>query len=85
MAYGDKLRDLNQYENANDQCDVGAVEGIATQPCEKHRPSERVQAEKRVGHHRAEAERADRAVAFFREHPEFDEFIGLVRAGAISI
>lgn len=68
----------------------GAVRGLGriTDPvgmAGEYRPSEREQAEKRVGHHRIEADRADRAAAFFREHPEFDEFIGLIRAGIIQI
>ena len=31
------------------------------------------------------ADRAARSAAFFREHPEFDEFIQLIRSGVISI
>ena len=48
-------------------------------------PLQRELAEKSVGYHRAEADKADRAAAFFREHPEFDEFIGLIRAGVVQI
>jgi hypothetical protein len=47
-------------------------------------PSLREQAEKSVGYHRSEADKHDRAVAFFRENPAFDEFIQLVRSGAIQ-
>jgi hypothetical protein len=47
-------------------------------------PSMREQAEKSVGYHRSEAEKHDRALAFFRENPAFDEFIQLVRSGAIQ-
>ena len=49
------------------------------------RLSLREEAEKQVGEHRAQADRADRAAAFFREHPEFDEFIQLIRAGVIGV
>lgn len=48
------------------------------------RPSMRSQAEQQVGYHRAQAEKHDRAAAFFRENPAFDEFIQLVRSGAIQ-
>jgi hypothetical protein len=51
----------------------------------EYRQSQREEAEKRVGYHRTEADRADRALAFFRSHPEFDEFINLIRQGVISI
>jgi len=52
---------------------------------EYRRPSLREEAEKSVGYHRLEAEKQDRAAAFFRENPSFDEFIQLIRAGAIQI
>jgi hypothetical protein len=48
-------------------------------------PSNREQAEKQVGYHREQADRHDRAAAFFRDNPAFDEFIQLIRAGAIQI
>lgn len=48
-------------------------------------PTLRGEAEARVGHHRQEAEKADKAAAFFRENPAFDEFVRLVRQGAIQI
>lgn len=44
----------------------------------------RQEAEERVGFHRSQAEKADSAAAFFRENPAFDEFIRLVRSGAIQ-
>lgn len=47
--------------------------------------SERDRAEKKVGFHRQEAERADQAAAFFRENPAFDQFICLIKSGVISI
>jgi hypothetical protein len=49
------------------------------------RPSLREEAEVRVGYHRSEADKNDRAAAFFRENPVFDEFIRLIRSGAINI
>lgn len=50
-----------------------------------HPPTLREEAENRVGYHRSEADKQDRAVAFFRENPAFDEFIRLIRSGAIQI
>jgi len=49
------------------------------------RPSLREEAEQQVGYYRSEADKKDRAAAFFREHPEFDEFIQLIRSGVIGI
>ena len=49
------------------------------------RPSLREEAEKQVGYHRTQADKNDRAAAFFREHPEFDEFIQMIRSGVIGI
>jgi hypothetical protein len=48
------------------------------------RPSLREDAEKNVGYHREQADKQDRAVAFFRENPAFDQFIQLVREGVIQ-
>jgi hypothetical protein len=45
----------------------------------------REQAEKNVRYYREQADRHDRAAAFFRDNPAFDEFIQLIRAGAIQI
>jgi hypothetical protein len=47
-------------------------------------PSLRREHEERVGFHRQQAERADRAAAFFRENPAFDMFVRLVRSGVIQ-
>ena len=44
----------------------------------------RDEAEKSVGYHRSQAEKHDRAIAFLRENPAFDEFVRLVRAGIIQ-
>jgi len=58
--------------------------GCETQ-AQTYRPaSMRETAEKAVGHHREQADKFDRAAAFFRENPIFDEFIQLVRSGAIQ-
>lgn len=47
-------------------------------------PTMREQAEKQIGYHREQADKLDRTAAFFRENPAFDEFIQLVRSGAIQ-
>lgn len=65
----------------SDTCSSAQASG----PNEKYRtPSMRETAEKAVGHHREQAEKCDRAAAFFRENPAFDEFIQLVRSGIIQ-
>ena len=69
-----------QAETAGGQATAGGV-AQAWQP----RRSLREEAEKQVGYHREQADKQDRAAAFFREHPEFDEFIQLIRSGVIGI
>jgi hypothetical protein len=59
----------------------GAIGGCT----QEARPSMRSEAEQQVGYHRERADKADRAAAFFRENPAFDEFIQLIRAGVIQI
>lgn len=54
-------------------------------PAPTSQPTMREQAEKAVGHYREQAEKHERALAFFRAHPEFDEFVLLIRSGVISI
>ena len=44
----------------------------------------RDEAEESVGYHRSQADKHDRAIAFLRENPAFDEFVRLVRAGIIQ-
>lgn len=53
-------------------------------PAHPHDFSLREQAEKQVGYHREQADRQDRAAAFFRENPAFDEFVQLIRRGVIQ-
>jgi hypothetical protein len=45
----------------------------------------RYEAEKSVNYHRELAEKYDQAAAFFRDNPAFDEFVRLIRSGAIQI
>jgi hypothetical protein len=47
-------------------------------------PTLRDQAEKQIGYHREQADKYDRAAAFFRDNPALDEFVQLVRSGAIQ-
>jgi hypothetical protein len=77
-TYAEKMK-FAQAQQA--QC--GQAIGGVTQAW--HRPSLREEAEKSVGYHREQADKQDRAAAFFREHPEFDEFIQLIRSGTIGI
>jgi hypothetical protein len=52
--------------------------------CER-KPTLREESEKAIGYHRSQADRADKALAFFRANPAFDEFIRLIRSGIIKI
>jgi hypothetical protein len=49
------------------------------------RRSLREEAERQVSQHLEQADKKARAATFFREHPEFDEFIQLIRGGVIGI
>jgi hypothetical protein len=69
-------REYANYENAKAQL------GECATPY--RRPSLREQAEKSVGYHRDMADKNDRAVAFLRENPAFDQFVQLVREGVIQ-
>lgn len=69
--------EVNAKQTADKAC------GDTCGPAEPN-PSMRSKAEQKVGYHRAQAEKHDRAAAFFRENPAFDEFIQLVRSGAIQ-
>ena len=53
--------------------------------CGVYDPSLRAEAEKRFSYHAEEAAKQDKAAAFFRENPAFDQFIRLIRSGAIQI
>jgi len=63
----------------------GAVAGAARDTCGEYRPSVAEQAEKDAAYHQDRAIKAQMAAAFFQTHPEFAEFIQLIRAGAIGI
>ena len=82
-----KIREEQLYENAkvayNPDTYAGQTQGIGL--AGERRPTLREEAEKNVGYHRSQADKANRAAAFFREHPEFDEFIQLIRSGVIGI
>lgn len=49
------------------------------------RRSLREEAEQQASQHLEQADKKARAATFFREHPEFDEFIQLIRNGVIGI
>lgn len=61
-----------------DQC----TQGLGGAP---RRASLREEAEQQGGFHREQANKCDMAAAFFRENPAFDEFIRLIRSGAVQI
>jgi hypothetical protein len=59
---------------------VGAARGIGSPVT-----TLREQAEKNAYYHREEAQKHSSAAAFLSEYPQFDEFIRLVRSGAIQL
>lgn len=84
----EKVREENLYQNANaavardyDTANQDIGMGVAS----SRRASLREESEKSAFAHREQAEKAERSAAFFREHPEFDEFIQLIRQGVIGI
>lgn len=81
--------DCNQQAKSYVNTAYDQIMGIQAQTNAKmaydKRPSLREESEKQVGYHRAEADKLDHAIAFFRDNPAFDEFVQLVRSGVISI
>ena len=68
-------------------CDTQAVcgEAQANGVNQYYRPPTlREQSEKNAAYHMDEAQKLSSAAAFLREYPQFDEFIRLVRSGAIT-
>jgi hypothetical protein len=76
--------EYNQQANMGDTVKTSARD-ICGMSAGNRNPSQAEEAEKNSRYHRAEADRADLAAAFFREHPEFDAFIQLIRAGVIHL
>jgi hypothetical protein len=76
-----------QQANCGQVADLRNTRETQSTPRQNHcrRPSLREEAEKNVGYHREQAEKHDQAAAFFRENPAFDEFIRLIRSGAIQV
>lgn len=83
-TYAEMQAEKAYYAN-HAQC-APAPSGLYGDTCGKSEPfTLRGEAEQKVGFHRDQAEKADQAAAFFRENPAFDEFIRLIRSGAIQI
>jgi len=77
-----------KYEQAQAQCTSGQALGrdtVGIGSAGLRCSSLLEEAERQVGFHREQADKRDRAAAFFREHPEFDEFVQLIRSGVIGI
>ena len=80
MEYAEAENMLRQAAASNSQMNAGVV-GVSDN-CRP--PSMREQLEKQIVYYRDQADKHDRAAAFFRNNPAFDEFIQLVRSGAIQ-
>jgi len=84
------LKKLREQENMKAQqqaqCGqaIGGAMGCDTQP-RARRSSLREEAEQQASQHLEQADKKARAATFFREHPEFDEFIQLIHSGVIGI
>ena len=86
-ALSEKLQAQGAYENAKaaqprDMC--GAVQSIGQTPSRLGEYRLRDEAQNRANQHQEIADKAQAAAIFLHEHPEFDEFIRLVRKGAIQ-
>lgn len=57
----------------------------AQQTTSPYRPTIREEHEKSFAHHNEQLNKHERAIAFFRENPAFDEFVRLIRQGVIQI
>jgi hypothetical protein len=91
-GYNEKQRNEDNCANAETayqaqtpRRNIPGIAGMYSDEGTLRRPSNREEAEHQVGYHRLQADRHDKAAAFFRENPAFDQFIQLIREGAISI
>ena len=83
--YEENLKKEKAYR---DQCGVQAqtpMVGLTGECNMSYRPTPRQEAEKNKDYHSQEAHKAAAAVEFFQKHPEFSEFIQLIRTGSIGI
>jgi hypothetical protein len=80
-------RDNDVNECVPAQCDTRATTACCGQQetPSTYRPSLKDEAAKSAQFHSDEAIKAAKAHSFLATHPEFDEFIQLIRAGAIRI
>jgi hypothetical protein len=89
MTLGDNLSKMKDYEDSRL---YGAAQNAVQTPyygdqcttAESRPTTLREEAEKQIGYHREQADKLDRAAAFLRDNPAFDEFVRLVRAGVIQ-
>ena len=63
-----------------DQCGQAAMGQTPSRPGY----SLRDEAQKRAMHHHEQADKAQQSAVFLSQHPEFEEFIRLVRSGALQ-
>lgn len=67
-----------------DQCTANQAVGSGPNPYYRS-PSPLEEMEKQLAHHDESFSRIAKGATFLREHPEFNEFIQLIRTGSISI
>lgn len=83
--YGDMAKQASDVEFARKAENCGAqAEGLGPKPPYRG-PSMAEMHGKTAAHHAEQADKSAKAQTFFATHPEFDEFIQLIRQGAIQI
>jgi hypothetical protein len=87
--YAGAVRGMNFEEQIAAQMQAAKVQADCAHNVSENattrRKTLREESEESVVYHQREAERRNRAAAFFRENPAFDEFLQLIRAGTIQI
>ena len=79
----EKMKASQLYQGCDTQAVCGQAQAAGINPHYRP-PTLQEQSEKNAAYHMEEAQKFASASAFLREYPQFDEFIRLVRAGAIQ-
>lgn len=98
MEEGEQVMPDRDYDRMREQLNAGAEKmatgntqetdpamGLAGMTAQGAPYSLRKQAEHNEYHYREKASQASAVVAFLRLHPEFEEFVHLIRSGAIQL
>jgi hypothetical protein len=80
--YGDRANSPAEPHPVDHRAEAIGIGQAATPSTLRY--SLRDEAQKRAMHHAEQAEKAQSAAIFFSQHPEFEEFLRLVRSGSIQ-